>query len=34
MTGEDTVPVEVDGILTPTPRSLAALLAYLESIQS
>ena len=33
MTGEDTVPVEVDGILTPTPRSLAALLAYLESIQ-
>lgn len=34
MTGEDTVPVEVDGVLTPTPRSLAALLAYLESIQS
>ncbi|MEP2715344.1 cytochrome c [Pseudophaeobacter sp.] len=30
----DLVPVEVDGILTPTPRPLAALLAYLESIQS
>ncbi|WP_372573712.1 c-type cytochrome [Ruegeria jejuensis] len=29
----DTVPVEVDGTLTPTPRPLAALLAYLESIQ-
>ena len=27
------VPVEVDGVLTPTPRPLAALLAYLESIQ-
>ena len=27
------VPVEVDGTLTPTPRPLAALLAYLESIQ-
>ena len=32
LTGE-TVPVEVDGVLTPTPRPLAALLAYLESIQ-
>ena len=29
----DTVPVEVDGVLTPTPRPLAALLAYLEDIQ-
>ncbi|MFA3918083.1 c-type cytochrome [Ruegeria hyattellae] len=29
----ETVPVEVDGTLTPTPRPLAALLAYLESIQ-
>lgn len=29
----DTVPVEVDGVLTPTPRPLAALLTYLESIQ-
>lgn len=28
------VPVEVDGVMTPTPRPLAALLAYLESIQS
>ncbi len=28
------VPVEVDGTLTPTPRPLAALLAYLESIQA
>jgi mono/diheme cytochrome c family protein len=27
------VPVEVDGTLTPTPRPLAALLAYLESVQ-
>lgn len=28
------VPVDVgDGVLTPTPRPLAALLAYLESIQ-
>lgn len=33
LTGE-TVPVEVDGVLTPTPRPLAALLAYLEDIQS
>ena len=31
----DTVPVDVgDGRLTPTPRPLAALLAYLESIQA
>ena len=30
----DTVPVDVgDGVLTPTPRPLAALLIYLESIQ-
>ncbi len=29
----DLVPVEVDGVLTPTPRPLAALLTYLESIQ-
>ncbi len=29
----DTVPVEVDGTLTPTPSPLAALLAYLESVQ-
>lgn len=31
----DTVPVDVgDGVLTPTPRPLAALMAYLESIQA
>ena len=30
---DDLVPVEVDGILTPTPRALAGLLSYLESIQ-
>jgi len=30
---EDTVPVEIDGILTPTPRELAGLLEFLESIQ-
>lgn len=30
---QDLVPVEIDGILTPTPRALAGLLAYLESIQ-
>lgn len=30
----DTVPVDTgDGIMTPTPRPLAALLVYLESIQ-
>lgn len=27
------VPVDVEGTLTPTPRPLAALLTYLESIQ-
>ena len=31
--GVATVPVEVDGVLTQTPRPLAALLAYLEDIQ-
>lgn len=30
---DDLVPVEVDGVLTPTPRVLAGLLVYLESIQ-
>lgn len=30
---DDLVPLEVDGVLTPTPRALAALLAYLESVQ-
>lgn len=30
---EDLVPVQFDGIMTPTPRVLAGLLAYLESIQ-
>jgi len=30
----DLVPVEVDGTLTPTPRPLAALLVYLENIQT
>lgn len=29
----DLVPVDIDGTLTPTPRPLAALLFYLESIQ-
>lgn len=29
----DTVPVEINGILTPTPRELAGLLIYLESVQ-
>ena len=30
----DTVPIDVgDGVLTPTPRPLAALMVYLESIQ-
>ncbi|MEP4991981.1 MAG: cytochrome c [Paracoccaceae bacterium] len=29
----DLVPVEIEGILTPTPRELAGLLFYLESIQ-
>lgn len=27
------VPVDIDGTLTPTPRNLAALLTFLESIQ-
>lgn len=31
--GGDPVPVEVEGVFTPTPRALAALLFYLESIQ-
>ncbi|GFE51172.1 cytochrome c [Roseobacter cerasinus] len=30
---EDLVPVEIEGVLTPTPRELAGLLFYLESIQ-
>jgi mono/diheme cytochrome c family protein len=30
----DLVPIKVDGVFTPTPRPLAALLTYLESIQS
>ena len=30
---DDLVPVEVDGVLTPTPRALAGVLAYLESVQ-
>jgi mono/diheme cytochrome c family protein len=30
---EDLVPIEIDGVLTPTPRELAGLLVYLESIQ-
>ncbi|RUS60948.1 cytochrome c [Pseudorhodobacter sp. E13] len=30
---EDLVPVELDGVLTPTPRALAGLLVYLEAIQ-
>ncbi len=29
----DLVPVDLDGQLTPTPRVLAGMLAYLESIQ-
>ncbi|MEM7732133.1 MAG: cytochrome c [Pseudomonadota bacterium] len=31
---DDLVPVEIDGILTPTPRQLAGLYFYLESIQN
>lgn len=31
---DDLVPVKLDGVYTPTPRALAGLLAYLESIQS
>ena len=30
---QDLVPVDINGILTPTPRALAGLLFYLESIQ-
>ena len=30
---DDLVPVEVDGVITPTPRVLAGMLVYLESIQ-
>ena len=30
---ENLVPVEIDGVLTPTPRELAGLLEYLEAIQ-
>lgn len=30
---EDLVPVEIDGVLTPTPRELAGLLVYLEAVQ-
>lgn len=30
---DDLAPVEIDGVLTPTPRELAGLLFYLESIQ-
>jgi len=30
---DDLVPVELDGVFTPTPRALAGLLTYLESIQ-
>ena len=30
---QDLVPVEIDGVLTPTPRELAGLLEFLESIQ-
>ncbi len=32
--GGPTVPVDINGTLTPTPRPLAALLSYLESIQT
>jgi mono/diheme cytochrome c family protein len=31
--GGETVPIEVDGVLTPVPRKLAALFIYLESVQ-
>lgn len=31
--GTETVPVDIDGVMTPTPRPLAALLVYLESVQ-
>ena len=32
--GGDLVPLEVDGVLTPTPRALVAILRYLESVQA
>ncbi len=32
--GGQLVPLEVDGVLTPTPRALVALLRYLESVQT
>lgn len=32
--GAETVPVDIDGTLTPTPRPLAALLSYLQDIQN
>ena len=31
--GGDLIPLDVDGVLTPTPRALVALLRYLESVQ-
>ena len=31
--GGDTVPVEINGVLSPVPRPLAALLVYLEEVQ-
>ncbi|MEP4978540.1 c-type cytochrome [Ascidiaceihabitans sp.] len=30
---DDLVPIEVDGVLTPVPRALAALMVYLEGVQ-
>ncbi|SPH22074.1 hypothetical protein ASD8599_02821 [Ascidiaceihabitans donghaensis] len=30
---DDLVPIEVDGVLTPVPRALAALMVYLEEVQ-
>lgn len=30
---DDLVPVDVEGVLTPTPRALAGVLAYLKSVQ-
>ena len=31
--GGDTVPVEINGVLSPVPRPLVALLVYLEEVQ-
>ena len=31
--GGDLIPLDVDGVLTPTPRALVALLRYLEAVQ-